>query len=61
MALGDSLEICGYLRGIRIVDSMAKKKYRCRFELWVDYQDEDKNLAMIKRQAEEIKGLLEKV
>jgi hypothetical protein len=34
---------------------MAKKKYRCRFELWVDYQDEDKNLAMIKRQAEEIK------
>lgn len=51
MALGNSLEICQHLRGIRIVDTSAKKKFKCRFELWVDYQDHDENLEMIKRQA----------
>jgi hypothetical protein len=60
MALGNSLEICNNLLGFRVVDCMAKKKYRCRFELWVNYQDEDKNLGMIKRHAEEIKELIGK-
>jgi len=31
MALGESINFANSIRGIRIVDTTAKKKFRCRF------------------------------
>lgn len=58
MALGESMDVCDSIFGVRIIDVSAKKKLRCRYEIWVDYQDSDENLMKIKKHATEISDML---
>ena len=41
MAIGNTLCLCERMKGIRIVDTVAKNAYRCRFELWMNYNQEN--------------------
>lgn len=41
MAIGNTLSLCERMKGIRIVDTVAKNAYRCRFELWMNYNQEN--------------------
>ena len=59
MAVGFSLSLCDRLRGIRIVDTVTKKGLRCRFEIWMDYNQE--NLNQVKDDSKELLDFLEKL
>lgn len=59
MATGAESPICQRLKGIRIIDTSAKKKFRCRFEIWLDYQEDGANFDTIKEHAHLIKQTLQ--
>ena len=59
MSVGFSLSLCQRLRGIRIVDTVPKKGLRCRFELWMDYNQE--KLDQVKEDSAELIKFIEEL
>ncbi len=57
--LGNSLQLCDCLVGIRFVDTVAKYNQRYRIEVWLNYQSgDDANLDKLKKHGSEIVSFL---
>ena len=56
--LGNSLEICQHLKGIRFVDTTAKHNQRFRVEIWTSYRDDKHDL--LKTHLNELGAFLDK-
>ena len=54
VSVGQTLTLCSDLKGIRIVDTSSKGMFRCRFEIWMNYREDDDNLEKIKKHFEEL-------
>ena len=56
--MGNSLQLCEYLKGVRFVDTTVKYNQRMRVEIWVNYRDDQFDL--LQTHCNEISAFLEK-